>query len=167
MRRSALLWTLIPCVALAVSCSDKAENSTKVAASASTIDNSSAAGGASVASGEIEVTVEGRKLDGLAQNGVTCEKALDRIVIHNGDDKSEEGFTVILADSDPLTVESLSVVADGAILVVGSAEGADAGKAEVRLSGKTYTITGESVGIDMANPTEQVSKRFTISVTCG
>ena len=42
------------------------------------------------------------------------------------------------------------------------------GSADVKVDGKTYTITGQAQGADMKNPMAgMITKDFNIKVTCG
>jgi lipoprotein LpqH len=51
-------------------------------------------------------------------------------------------------------------------VTLGFQEGAPGGKASATKDGKTYKISGEATGVDMANPMQPVTKPFEIEVTC-
>lgn len=55
-----------------------------------------------------------------------------------------------------------------AALAVSEGMGAKVGSADVKVDGKTYTITGEASGADVKNPMAgMITKPFTIKVSCG
>lgn len=63
---------------------------------------------------------------------------------------------------------SLGLVYDGAALAVSEGMGAKVGSADVKVDGKTYTITGQASGADVKNPMAgMITKPFTIKVSCG
>ncbi|WP_311477310.1 lipoprotein LpqH [uncultured Gulosibacter sp.] len=75
------------------------------------------------------------------------------------------GFGAVLSGTDNPTVVSVAVVdADGR--AVAYAEGAGMGSADVKVDGKTYTITGTGIISDLNNPTSMEEADFEFSVTC-
>jgi lipoprotein LpqH len=56
---------------------------------------------------------------------------------------------------------------DGNALAVTNSMGAQVGKADVKVDGSTYTISGEASGADLKNPMAgMITKPFTVKVTC-
>ena len=123
---------------------------------------------AEVASGgSTSVKVGGADLAGLDLNSVTCVKAGGKINVASGAVGGQQGLGVVMTDEATPKVESLGLVVDGNALAVASMGGANSGKADVKVDGSTYTITGEAVGADMKNPMAgMITKDFTITVTC-
>ena len=96
-------------------------------------------------SGSTEVKVGGSDLSGLDLNSVTCVKQGGKINVASAAINGQAGLAVVMTDGATPTVESLGMSVDGS----------------------SYTITGEAVGADMANPMAgMITKPFTIKVTC-
>src|ERR1700754_5072957 len=127
-----------------------------------------AAGGAQVSTGgSTEVKVDGKDLSGLDMKSVTCVKQGGKINVASGAINGQAGLAVVMSDANPPTVESLGMSVDGNALAVSSMGGAQVGKADVKVDGSTYTITGEASGADIKNPMAgMISKPFTVKVTC-
>ncbi|MDS1114022.1 lipoprotein LpqH [Gordonia westfalica] len=120
--------------------------------------------GSGSADGEASVTVDGKEVD-LADNSVGCTDAGGKVTIGIGSGSGTSGVGVVLTSGDSPEVESVGLGSvDGVTL--GFQMGGGDGKAEVTKDGKTYTITGEATGIDLANPTQRVTKPYEIKVTC-
>jgi lipoprotein LpqH len=114
-----------------------------------------------------EVQVDGKPLQGLDLNSVTCVKQGGRINIASGSVGGQQGLAVVMTDEATPKVQSLGMVVDGNMLAVSSTGGPSAGSADVKADGNTYTITGQAAGADMKNPMAGIiSKPFTIKVSC-
>lgn len=153
--------TLAAGTAMLVGCSDdKATTSESTAAE-------SAQTAAADAGGQTEVKVDGADLAGLDLNSVTCVKQGGKINVASGAIGGQQGLGIVMTDEATPVVESLGMVVDGNALAVANAMGAKSGSAEVTVDGDSYTITGEAVGADMANPMAgMITKPFTVTVTC-
>jgi ipoprotein LpqH len=128
--------------------------------SAHPASNVSTGGGASV-------KVAGSDLAGLDPNSVTCVKQAGKINIGSGMAGGQQGLAVVMTDEATPKVEHLAVFVDGNMLSV-STTPVKLGSANVAVDGKTYTISGQAQGADIKNPMAgQISKEFTVKVTCG
>ena len=130
--------------------------------------SATAAGGAQVSSGgNTEVKVDGADLAGLDMNSVTCVKQGGKINVASGAVNGQAGLAVVMTDEATPKVESLGLTVDGNALAVTNTMGAQVGKAEVKVDGSTYTITGEATGADIKNPMAgMITKPFTVKVSC-
>ncbi|WP_395311229.1 lipoprotein LpqH [Mycobacterium sp. AMU20-3851] len=145
---------MLATAAVLVGCSDDKATATEPATQVSN-------GGGS------EVKVEGKDLAGLDLNSVTCVKQGGKINVASGAIGGQQGLGVVMTDEANPKVESLGLVVDGNALAVASMAGANSGSAEVEVDGSTYTITGEAVGADLANPMAgMISKKYEIKVSC-
>ncbi|MFT4396863.1 lipoprotein LpqH [Gordonia lacunae] len=112
---------------------------------------------------EATVTVDGKELE-LADKTVGCTDAAGKVTIGIGSGGGS-GIGVVLTSGDSPEVESVGLGSlDGVTL--GYQKGAGGGSADVTKDGDTYTVKGEASGIDLANPTQQVTKSYEIKVTC-
>ncbi|MGV0603952.1 lipoprotein LpqH [Mycolicibacterium sp. XJ1904] len=127
-----------------------------------------AASAAGVSSGgSTEVKVDGKDLEGLDLNTVTCVKQGGRINVASGAIGGQQGLGIVMSDEANPKVESLGMVVDGNALAVSNTMGAKVGSAEVKVDGDTYTITGEAVGADISNPMAgSITKPYTVKVNC-
>ena len=126
-----------------------------------------ASSAAAAGGGDTVVRVDGADLAGLDLNSVTCVKQGGKINVASGAIGGQQGLGVVMTDAPTPVVESLGMVVDGNALAVANAMGAKSGSADVEVDGNRYTITGEAVGADMANPMAgMVTKPFTVTVTC-
>ena len=113
---------------------------------------------------EAKVTVDDREVD-LADKTVGCTDAAGKVTIGIGSGSGTSGIGVVLSSGDSPEVESVGLGSvDGVTL--GYQKGVGEGSAEVDKDGSTYKITGEASGVDLANPTEKVTKSHEIEVTC-
>jgi lipoprotein LpqH len=130
--------------------------------------SATAAGGAEVSTGgNTEVKVDGKDLAGLDVNSVTCVKQGGKINVASGAVGGQQGLAVVMTDEATPKVESLGMVVDGSALAVTNNMGAQVGKADVKVDGTTYTISGEASGADIKNPMAgMITKPFTVKVTC-
>jgi ipoprotein LpqH len=127
-----------------------------------------AAGDAQVSTGgSTEVKVDGADLAGLDLNSVTCIKQGGKINVASAAINGQAGLAVVMTDEATPKVESLGMTVDGNALGVTNTMGAQVGKADVKVDGSTYTITGEASGADIKNPMAgMITKPFTVKVTC-
>jgi lipoprotein LpqH len=127
-----------------------------------------AAGGSQVSTGgSTEVKVDGKDLSGLDLKSVTCVKQGGKINVASAAVNGQAGLAVVMSDANPPSVESLGMTVDGNALAVTNSMGAQVGKADVKVDGSTYTITGEAAGADIKNPMAgMITKPFTVKVTC-
>ncbi|AGB23380.1 conserved lipoprotein/antigen [Mycobacterium sp. JS623] len=127
-----------------------------------------AAGGSQVSTGgSTEVKVDGKDLSGLDLKSVTCVKQGGKINVASAAVNGQAGLAVVMSDANPPTVESLGMTVDGNALAVTNSMGAQVGKADVKVDGSTYTITGQAAGADIKNPMAgMITKPFTVKVTC-
>jgi lipoprotein LpqH len=131
-----------------------------VALTACGSDDSSSSGSTDA---EASVTVDGKELE-LSDKTVGCTDTAGKVTIGIGSG-SGSGIGVVLTSGDSPEVESVGLGSlDGVTL--GYQKGAGQGSAEVTKDGDTYTVSGEASGIDLANPTQQVTKAYEIKVTC-
>ena len=80
----------------------------------------------------------------------------------------KQALVVVMSDEATPKVESLLMVVDGNALSVSNNMGQKLGSADVKVDGKTYTITGQAQGADIKNPMAgMITKDFNIKVTCG
>ncbi|RWA15729.1 hypothetical protein MBRU_09260 [Mycolicibacterium brumae DSM 44177] len=78
--------------------------------------------------------------------------------------EGSSAVAVVLAE-DASTVTSVGLGnIDGVSLAVGPAN--TGGEAAATKDGQTYEVTGTATGVDVANPTQMVSKQFDLKVTC-
>jgi ipoprotein LpqH len=149
---------LLAGAALLVGCSNDKGSSAPTAAAGETQAS---------AGGDTDVKVDGGDLAGLDKNSVTCVKQGGKITVASGAIGGQQGLGIVMTDADTPTVESLGMVVDGNALAVSNMGGMKSGSAEVKVSGNTYTITGEATGADMKNPMAgMITKPFTVTVTC-
>jgi ipoprotein LpqH len=136
-----------------VGCSDKGGPASATAAGVGT-------------GGSTEVKVDGKDLAGLDLKSVTCVKQGGKINVASGAVGGQQGLGIVMTDEATPKVDSLAMVVDGNALAV-SNMGAPVGKADVKVDGSTYTITGEASGADIKNPMAgMITKPFTVKVTC-
>ena len=149
--------------AILVGCSDDKGSAPADSSTAAESSQTSAVASA----GKTEVKVDGSDLSGLDLNSVTCVKQGGKINVASGAIGGQQGLGIVMTDEATPVVESLGMVVDGNALAVANAMGAKTGSAEVKVDGDSYTITGEAVGADMANPMAgMITKPFTVTVTC-
>ena len=124
-------------------------------------------GGTASTGGAAEVKVDGKDLSGLDMKSVTCVKQGGKINVASGAINGQAGLAVVMSDANPPTVDSLGMTVDGNALAVTNTMGAQVGKADVKVDGSTYTISGEATGADIKNPMAgMITKPFTVKVTC-
>ena len=116
---------------------------------------------ASAGAGTATVTIDGAGQDIDGQ--VVCTTSGGNLTIAVGD--TGRGIAVVMADdASEVTSVSLGNI-DG--VIVGVDQNAPAGaEATATKDGDSYTISGTASGIDMANPTQPITKPFEIQVSC-
>ena len=75
------------------------------------------------------------------------------------------GVGIVLTSGDNPTVQSVSLGNINGV-TLGYQSGAGKGEATANKDGNTYTISGTSTGLDIADPTKPVNKPFEIVVSC-
>ncbi|WP_144208226.1 lipoprotein LpqH [Mycobacterium tilburgii] len=132
-------------------------SSDKKSTSGSPSTSSSTASGG----GGTKVVIDGK--DQNVSGSVVCTTAGGNINIAIGG--AATGIAAVLTDANPPQVTSVGLGnVNGVNLAYSSAGGG--GNASATKNGNSYKITGTATGIDMANPTQRVSKPFEIDVTC-
>jgi len=122
----------------------------------------------SAAASGTQVQVGGSDLAGLNPASVTCVKQGGKIDIGSGSTGGQQALAVVMTDEATPQVQSLALVVDGNALAVSNNMGAKVGSANVAVSGKTYTITGQAQGADLKNPMAgMITKDFNVKVSCG
>ena len=139
------------------SSNEKSSSSTSSGTSASATVSASA----TAAPGGVKVTIDGQ--DQNVQGTVACTTAGENMVIGVGEAATGIGATVSSGDSPVVHQVGLGNV-NGVAL--GFQEGVGQGNASAEKDGKTYKISGNATGVDMANPLQPVTKPFAIEVTC-
>lgn len=127
-------------------------------------DKSSTSGStSSVASaeGKSTVTVDGK--DQEIKGSVVCSDMGGNTNIAIGDATAGVGAVVSTGDNPSLVSVGLGNI-NGVTL--GYQNGVGQGDGKVEKDGKTYKISGDATGVDMANPMQPVTKPFAIEVSC-
>ncbi|MDF2828273.1 MAG: conserved lipoprotein/antigen [Mycobacterium sp.] len=144
-------------------CSSSEEASPSSSSSASSESSSSASSSASesasAGAGGSKVTIDGQ--DQQIDGQVVCQAMGGNMNIAIG--QGGAGIAAVVGEGDAPTVTSVGL---GNVNGVTLAMGMGAGDATAVKDGKTYKITGNATGIDMANPMSPVTKPFEIEVTC-
>jgi lipoprotein LpqH len=79
-------------------------------------------------------------------------------------DTGTNGLAVVLSTSEALEVESVSIFVNKQPLTYAKAA---MGDAQAVKDGRTYTISGNGIAVDLTNPTAGISmKPFKVEVTC-
>lgn len=140
--------------------------------SASSSSTTTAAAGSSAAEstgtessgGASSITVDGTKWDG--NYTTTCAKLGDilTLTLADVDGTASKGVAITLNGDGSVDAVALGDPTSGGIAAKPSIP--NGGTAEVSNDGNTYTITGEAVGIDLANPTEPTKSEYEVVVAC-
>lgn len=142
----------------ASSATDTAKSAASEATSAATSATDAVKG--NPAAGTATVTIDGQ--DQNVTGTVVCTAAAGNYNIAIGN--ATTGVAVVLAeDASKVTSVGLGNV-NGVAL--GFQDGAPGGSASATKDGNTYKVSGTATGVDMANPTQPVTKPFEIAVTC-
>jgi lipoprotein LpqH len=105
-------------------------------------------------------------IDGKNQNvtgSVVCSTAGGNTTIAIGG--AATGIGAVLTDANPPGVKSVGLGNVNGV-TLSYAQGSGQGNASATKNGNSYKITGTATGVDMANPTQPVSKSFEIDATC-
>ena len=144
-------------------CSSKSEERPAAGTDASTSSAVTATSGAAIAeagAGGATVTIDGQPRE--IQGQIACTTAMGNFSIAIGEQAT--GVAVMMTpDASRVTSVGLGNV-DG--VTMGYQDGAPGGNATATKDGQTYTVSGTATGIDMANPTQPMTKPFEITVTC-
>ncbi len=128
-------------------------------------DKKSSTGGetssAAAAEGKSTVTIDGK--DQSVQGTVVCSTMGENVNIAIGD--ATTGIGAVVGTGDSPTVHSVGLGNVNGV-TLGFQENAGQGDAKAEKDGSTYKISGNAVGVDMANPMQPVNKPFAIEVTC-
>ncbi len=111
-------------------------------------------GGARVVIDDQDQNVEGT---------VVCTELGGNVQIAIGN--ATQGIGAQVSAGDSPTVHSVGLGNVNGV-ALGFQEGAPGGEATATKDGSTYTIKGTATGVDMANPTQPVTKPFEVAVTC-
>jgi lipoprotein LpqH len=115
----------------------------------------------STGAGQAKISIDGQPQD-TANQAVVCATTGGKFSIAVGEPMMG---TIVGLEQDGSVVHNVGL---GSIngTVLSFTEGAPGNTATAKKDGNTYTITGTATGVDMANPTQQVSKSFEIVATC-
>jgi len=116
---------------------------------------------AASAEGKSTVTIDGA--DQEVKGTIVCADMGGNTSIAIGDPAG--GIGAVLTTGDEPTVVSVALGNVNGV-PLGYAQGAGQGEAKVEKDDKTYKISGNATGVDMANPMQPVTKPFEIEVTC-
>ncbi len=105
------------------------------------------------------VTIDGQPKD--VGGSVVCATVGGNVNVAIGE--AMTGIAAVISDGDSPTVTSIALGnVNGITLAVGGGQG----DATASKDGKSYKITGNAVGIDMANPLQPAKKPFELDFTC-
>lgn len=126
---------------------------------ASSSESASASASANSGTGTVKVSIDGQ--DQNVSGSVVCAEMGGNVNIAVG--QGTTGLAAVVSSGDSPTATSVAL---GNVNGVTLAVGPGAGDAKVEKDGKTYKISGNATGIDMANPMAPITKPFTFEVTC-
>jgi len=141
-----------------------ATESAKTAVSEATETAKSAATSATdaaKAAGGPKLSIDGQ--DQKIEGDVTCAAMGGNIQIALGN--ATGGLGAQISEGDAPVVHQVGLGNVGGV-ALGFQEGAPGGTATATKDGNTYKISGTATGVDMANPTQPVTKPFELEVTC-
>jgi lipoprotein LpqH len=107
------------------------------------------------------VTIDGK--DQSVQGTVVCSTMGENVNIAIGD--ATTGIGAVVSSGDSPTVHSVGLGNVNGV-TLGFQENAGQGDAKAEKDGSTYKISGNAIGMDMANPMQPVNKPFEIEVSC-
>ena len=138
---------------------NSSSGSSSSASSSASSSSSSASSSAASSSGGTKVTIDGQVKD--VGGTVVCVTVGGNVNVAIGE--AMTGIAAVLGDGDSPTVTSVALGnVNGVTLAVGGGQG----DATAEKDGKTYKVTGNAVGIDMANPMQPTKKPFELDFTC-
>lgn len=120
--------------------------------------------GDSKVGGEASVTVDGKPVD-LGSRTVACTTHDGKVLIAVGDNSGGTGVGATVTEGDNPEVQAVGLGSTNG-QALGWTKGVPGGDATAKKDGKTYTITGNVSGVDMANPMAASKKSFEMKVTC-
>ena len=131
---------------------------TTSAAAAATGDKTDAPSGS-----KSSVTVDGKAWTGTFTT--VCAKQGDLLALTIADPAGDatKGASATVKSDDTVSAVGIGNVASGGL---GYAEGAPGGSAKLTKDGKTYTVTGEATGVDLANPLEPKKSTYELVFAC-
>lgn len=124
-------------------------------------ETSGSTSSAAAAQGKTTVTIDGK--DQSIEGNVVCSDMGGNTNIAIGNASTGIGAVVSSGDSPSVVSVGLGNV-NG--ITLGYQSGAGQGDAKVEKDDKTYKISGNATGVDMANPMQPVTKPFEIEVSC-
>jgi ipoprotein LpqH len=138
---------------------DKSSTGSSSSSSSESSSSSSAASTSAEASGGTTVTIDGKPKD--VGGTVVCSSMGGNVNVAIGE--ATTGIAAVVTEADPPEVTSVALGnVDGVTLAVGGGQG----DATATKDGKSYKITGNAYGIDMANPMQPAKKPFELEFTC-
>jgi lipoprotein LpqH len=116
---------------------------------------------AAAAQGKSTVTIDGQ--DQNIQGTVACATQGENVSIAIGE--ATTGIGAVVGSGDSPVVHSVGLGNVNGV-TLGFQENAGQGEAKAEKDGNIYKISGNAVGVDMANPLQPVNKPFAIEVSC-
>ena len=141
------------------SATDTAKSAASEATSAATSATDAVKG--NPPAGGAKVSIDGQ--DQNVEGTVVCTAMGGNVQIAIGN--ATTGIGAQVSEGDSPTVHSVGLGNVNGV-ALGFQEGAPGGEATATKDGSTYTIKGTATGVDMANPTQPMTKPFEIAVTC-
>ena len=141
------------------SATDTAKSAASEATSAATSATDAVKG--NPPAGAATVSIDGQ--DQNVEGTVVCTAMGGNVQIAIGN--ATTGIGAQVSEGDAPTVHSVGLGNVNGV-ALGFQEGAPGGEATATKDGSTYTIKGTATGVDMANPTQPMTKPFEIAVTC-
>ncbi|MDX1889664.1 lipoprotein LpqH [Mycolicibacterium sp. 050158] len=141
------------------SSSGSSSSSSSSSSASSSASSSSAASTSAEANAATRVTIDGQPKD--VGGTVVCANAGGNVNVAIGE--AMTGIAAVVSEGDNPTVTSVALGNVGGITL---AVGAGQGDATAVKDGKSYKITGNAVGVDMANPLQPTKKPFELDFTC-
>ena len=111
--------------------------------------------------GAATVTIDGQEQN--IEGQAVCTNLGGNIQIAVGN--ATQGIGAQVTEADPPVVKQVGLGNVNGV-ALGYTEGVPGGEASVEKDGNTYKISGNAVGVDMANPLQPVNKPFEIEVSC-
>lgn len=134
-------------------------SSDKKSDSSGSSSSSGSSASATASSGGTKVVIDGK--DQTVNGSVVCASMGGNMNVAIG--QAMTGIAAVIGEGDSPSVSSVALGnVNGVTLAVGGGQG-DATAAK---DGKNYKVTGNAVGIDMANPMQPIKKPFELDFTC-
>jgi lipoprotein LpqH len=140
--------------------SDEKKSESPTTPAETTTGAGTASATAAPSGGGTKVTIDGQ--DQNVGGTVVCSAMGGNMNIAIGD--AATGIAAVLS-SDGSTVQSVGLGNVNGV-TLGYQSGTGQGEAKATKDGKSFNISGNATGIDMANPMQPVNKPFEIAVTC-